>query len=149
MSKRSMQERKPGEDPVVAKSKPTLSLVSRSVNRSPMRDSGVRNADPPGIDKSIARNAASSSQAWHQNENTCPSIEKSMAKADQRSSIEKLLRKKQNRLTETKLTHHNFEILTPHTFRKSSQKLSRPEEDQMLDLEVDDNESSNTLRREH
>ena len=79
-----MHERKPGEELVVAKSKPTLSLVSRSVNRSPMLDSGVpystekygmqsRTSDPSGIEKLIARDvkemnedAASSSQVWHQ-----------------------------------------------------------------------------------
>ena len=67
---------------VVAKSTP-MSMVSRSVNRSPMLDSGVScnlenygmqswNADPSSNQKSIAQdvdeNAASSSQVRHQNE---------------------------------------------------------------------------------
>ena len=39
-----MQERKPGKEIVVAKSKPTLFFVSRSVHRSPMLDSGVHAA---------------------------------------------------------------------------------------------------------
>ena len=98
----------------MAKSKPALSLVSRSVNCSPMLDSGVsyslenygmqsRNSDPSGIEKAIARNvkdlsdnAASSSQVWHQNENTRSGIEISMSEAAQRSSVEKSIAKKTN-----------------------------------------------------
>ena len=41
MSKSLMQERRTGEEHVMAKSKPTMSLVSRSVNRSLTLDSGV------------------------------------------------------------------------------------------------------------
>ena len=41
MSKTLMQERKTREEPVVAKLKPTMILVSKSVNRSPTLDSGV------------------------------------------------------------------------------------------------------------
>ena len=133
-----MHERKPGEELVVVKSKPTWSLVSRSVNRSPMLDSGVsyssenygmqcRNSDRSGIKKVIARNvkdvnenAASSSEVWHQNENTRSGIEKSMAKAHQRSSIEKSTAKKikfdsqqQSRPITTSRS------LTLHTLRKS------------------------------
>ena len=91
-----------------------------------------RNSDPSDIEKSIARkvknaneNAASSSR--HQNENTRPSIEKSIAEI-------------QNRFTETRSTNHIFEILnTPYlekVFANVRQKLSRQEEDKMLDLGV-------------
>ena len=73
---------------MVAKIKPMMSLVSKSVNRSPTLDSGVSNspgncgmqsqsADRSGIGKTIARdvkdlngNTASSSQVWHQSENS-------------------------------------------------------------------------------
>ena len=91
-----------------------------------------RNSDPSDIEKSIARkvknvneNAASSSR--HQNENTRPSVEKSIAEI-------------QNRFTETRSTNHIFEILnTPYlekVFANVRQKLSRQEEDKMLDLGV-------------
>ena len=158
MSKRTTQAKEPGEILVVAKSKPTLSLVSRSVHRSPMLDSGVsygprndgmqcQNSDRSRIEKSTApqvkdvnENTTSSSQVWHQNENTRTSIEKSMAKADQRSSMKKSMAKMQNRLTETRLTHHNFEIFNVPYFEKVfpnvRKKLSRREEDQTLDLKV-------------
>ena len=43
MSKRQ-QEGKPGEERVVAKSKPMMSLVPKNANRSPMLDSGVSNS---------------------------------------------------------------------------------------------------------
>ena len=73
-----------------------------------MLDSGVsyspenygmqrRNSDSPGIENSIAGNVKDVNEntaSRHQNENTRPSIEKSMAKADTRSSIEKPISKK-------------------------------------------------------
>ena len=63
-----------------------------------------------------------------------------MSKADQRSSIEKSIAKKQNRLTETRLTHHNLEILNAtyleKVFASVQQKLSCLEEDQKLYLKV-------------
>ena len=144
ISKRLMQERKPGEEErVVAKSKPTLSLVSTTVNRSPTLDSAVscspenygmqsRNSDRSSIKKPIAQNvkdvnenAASSSQVWHQNENTCAGIGKSIAKADQRSGIGKSIAQILNRLTATRLSQlrdlfrtrlwTNFCVLTKNT----------------------------------
>ena len=114
---------------MVANSKPTMSVVLRSVSRSPTLDSGVsyslvncgmqgQNSDRSGIEKSIAQkvkdvneNTASCSRVWHQNENARTRIEKSTTKADQRSGIEKSIAKIQNRLTVTWLTHHKFEIL--------------------------------------
>ena len=129
-----------------------------SVNRSPTLGSGIsyglgkygmqsRTSDRSGIGKSIAQNVkdvnentASSSQVSRQNESTRTSTEKSMAKADQRSDIVKSIAKKHNRLTETRLTHHNVEIFTrPYlekVFANDPQKLSRQEEDRMLDLKA-------------
>ena len=156
--KRLMQERKPGEELVVANLKPTMSVVLRSVSRSPTLDSGVsyslgncgmqgQNSDRSGIEKSTAQkmkdeneNTASCSRVWHKNENARTRIEESTAKADQRSGIEKSTAKIQNRLTVTRLTHHKFEILDVPYFEKVSasvrQKLKRLEEDQILDLKV-------------
>ena len=75
----------------------------------------------------VNENAASSSKVWHQKKNTRSSIEKSIAKI-------------QNRLTETRLTHHNFEIFNvPYfetVFADVREKLSRQREDKMLDLGV-------------
>ena len=108
-----MQKRKAGEELVVAKSKPTLSLVSRSVNRSPMLDAGV---------------SCSPESYGTQSRNSDP------------SSIEKSMAREQDRLTETRLTHHNFEISnTPYLEKLLTNvrhKLSRQEVDQMLDLKV-------------
>ena len=101
--------------------KPTMSLVSRSANRSPTLDSGVsysqgnegmqsQYSDVSGIGKLKAQNVKdvndntpSSSQVRHQNRNTRAGIEKSIAKGDQRSSIGKLMVQIQNRLTEKKV----------------------------------------------
>ena len=155
MSKRQMQEAKLGEEErVVAESKPTLSLVSRSVDRSPTLDSDVsyspengemqsRNSDHSGIENSIARNvnenAASSSHVWHRNENTRSGIEKSIAMADERSGIKRSIAKIQNRLTETRSTHHNFEIFNfpySESLRQCTTKVEPPGEGRSLDLEV-------------
>ena len=91
----------------MANSKPTMSLVSKSVNLSPTLDSGVSNgplnfgmqsqsSDRSRIGKPTAQNVkdvnentASSSQVWHQDENT-------------RASIGKPIAEIQNRLTETR-----------------------------------------------
>ena len=108
-----------------------------------------RNSDPSGIEQAIARNvkdlkenAASSSEVWHQNENTRSGIKKSMSTAAQRSSIEKLTSEK----TKFNSQEQGRPITTSrsstlHTLRKSlrmcvRQKFSRPEQDQMLDLKV-------------
>ena len=104
MSKRSMQERKPGEEPVLAKSKP-VSLVSKRactgfgyiiqpVNYgTPRRNSDLTSTEKSGRDRN--ENAPSSSQVWHRNENPRPSIEKSKRDVNQsssRSSNENLMR---------------------------------------------------------
>ena len=70
MSKRPMQEKKAGEERVMAKSKPTMSLVLRSVNRYPTLDSvyhGTRKPIAQNV-KHVNENTATSSQVWHQNE---------------------------------------------------------------------------------
>ena len=68
--------------------------------------------------KDVNENTASSSQVWHQNENT-------------RFGIGNQLRKMLDRLSETKLTHHNFEIFNVTHFEKVfsnvRQLLSLPE----------------------
>ena len=91
-----------------------------------------QSSDRSGIGNTIARsvkdaneNAASSSQAWHQNENTRSSIGKPIAKSDQHSGIGKPIAQIQNRLTETRMTHHNFEIFNVHTSRKSSRMYDK------------------------
>ena len=60
-----------------------------------------KNSDRSSFEKSIAQNvhesAECSSQVWHHNENTRSGIEKSIAKADQHSRIEKSIAKIQNR----------------------------------------------------
>ena len=113
MSKRQ-QEGKPGaEERVVSKSKPMMGLVSKNASRSPMLGSGVshspeilgmqrQSSDSSGTGKPVARvvmdvneNAASSSQVWHQNENT-------------RSGIRKPVAITLNRLSETRLLHHKI-----------------------------------------
>ena len=111
---------------VMVKSKPTMSSVSRSVNRSPTLDSGV---------------SYSQGNYGMQSQNSdLSSIEKSIAKADWRSGIGKPIAQIHNRLTETKLAHNNFQIFNvPYlkkVFTNVRQKFSRHEEDQMLDLEV-------------
>ena len=145
MSKRSMQERKPGEERVVAKSKPMVSLVSKNANRSPMQDSSVcsssgsfgmqsQSSDRSGTGKPVARcvkvvneNTAPSSQVWHQNENT---------RSDFGKPVSKLL----DRLSETRFPHHNFEIFNVEhlekIFSSVRQRLSRPERDEVKDVDV-------------
>ena len=119
-----------------------------------------RNSDPSGIEKSIARNvedanesAASNSQMWHQNENNRSSIEKPMAKEDQRSRIEKSIAKVKNRLTETRLTHHNFTPYLGRVFANIRQKSRRRQNagsqsqwENLVNIHVSDNESSNSSR---
>ena len=105
MSKRRMQERKTGEEErVVAKSKPTMSLVSKTSNRSPTLDAGVFN---------------SPENFGMQNQSS------------DLSGIGKPMSKTMNRLTEPSLTHHTFEIVNvPHLEKASAnarQKFSRQE----------------------
>ena len=171
MSKRSMQVRKPREEPVLAKSKPVILVLS--VNQPPMLDSGTscspgnygKSWNPNLISTEKARrnkneNSAPSSEVYR-NENPRPSTEKSGRDVNQRSSTKKSCREEQNRLTETKLTHHNLQIFNrPYlekVFANVRQKLSRPQDDQMLDLNVNvltwglfvsDNGSCNSPRRE-
>ena len=112
MSKRWMQEIKPGEELVLAK---PISVVS--VNQSPIVDLGFSYS--PGNDEM---------PSWNSD---LTSIEKSRRDVNQRLSTEKSEREVQNRLTETRLTHHNLQILiTPQ------KKMNRPEDDQMLDHRV-------------
>ena len=118
------QERKTGEEPVLAKLKP-MSLVSKrvSANQSPTLDSCTSyslencrlcwNSDLTSTEKSGRdRNekSASSSEVWHKNVNPFPSAERSGREVEQRSSSGKLGREVQNQLTEVKLNHHNLEI---------------------------------------
>ena len=129
---------------MVANSKPTLSLVSRRVNglrrwirvchtAQGIKEWKVQNSDRSGFEKSIAQNvnenAAYRSQVWHQNENNRSGIGKSVAKAYQRSRLEKAIAIIQSRLAETRSTHHNFEIFNvPYLeklFADVRQKLSR------------------------
>ena len=67
--------------------------------------------------KGVKENTASSSQVWHQNENTFSGIGKPVAKL-------------RNRLSETRLIHHNFQMFNVNhlekVFSNVRQKLSRP-----------------------
>ena len=89
MSKRA-QERRTGEEPVVAKSKP-VSLISRSLsgNQSPMLHPGLSyspgnyrlggssdltSTETSGRDR--IENSASHSQVWHREDNPFPSTER-------------------------------------------------------------------------
>ena len=155
MLKRSMHERKPREEPALAKSKP-MSLVSKrvSVNQSLMLESGIshspKNYGMPSWNSDLTstekfgrdsnENEASSSQVWHRSGNPRPCIEKSRRNVNQRSSTEKSGRDVQNRLTETRLTHQNLQIVNrPYlekVFSNVQKKMNRPEDDQMLDLKV-------------
>ena len=111
--------RKPGEEPVVAKSMPTLNLVSRRVNRSPMLDSGC--TMQPGE----LWNAKLEFRSFRHREFD---VESRWTFKHREIDSENT-----NRLTETRLTHHNEVIFnTPYTWERSSNvqhKLSRPKED--------------------
>ena len=95
------------------KSKPTMVLISRSVNRSL---TGIGKPMAQNV-RDVKENTASSSQVWHQNENTRTSIEKSIAKADQRSRIGKPIAKIQNRnrVDPSQLP----DLRRPHSLRES------------------------------
>ena len=93
MSKR-VQERRTGEEPVVAQSRP-VRLISRSLsaNQSPMLDSGtpyspvnsdLTSAERSGRDRN--ENSASTSQVWHKDDNPLPSTERSVREMSQLSS---------------------------------------------------------------
>ena len=87
---------------MVAKSKPTMSLVSKTSNRSPTLDAGVFN---------------SPENFGMQNQSS------------DLSGIGKPMAQMMNRLTEPSLTHHTFEIVNvPHlerAFANARQKFSR------------------------
>ena len=99
MSK-SAQERRTGEEPVEAKSRPvSLILRSLSADQPPMLDSGTSyslescrlgwNSDLTGPEKSgreRSENSASSSQVWHRDDNPFTSTERSGRETNQRSS---------------------------------------------------------------
>ena len=77
------------------------------------------------VAKGVNEDTASSSQVWHQNKNT-------------RSGIVKPVSKMINRLGETRLTHHNFQILSvdhlEKVFSNVRQSLSRPQGEEMQDI---------------
>ena len=127
MSKRSMQDRKLGEEPVLAKSKP-VSLESKrmSVNPYPMPDSGIScNMENYGM------------PSWN---SFLTSTEKSGRDRNKRSTTKKSYREVQDRLTGTRLTHHSPKICNrpylENVFSNVQKKTKRPEDDQMLDLKV-------------
>ena len=113
---------------MAATSKPMMSLVSKIANRSPTVDSRASNrsgtlgtqsssSDRTGIGKPVAKglkeNTGSSSQVWHQDENTNARLENPGAET-------------RNRLSDTKLTHHNFQISNVgHLERESFQLYGR------------------------
>ena len=115
MSKRLMQERNTGEERVMATSKRTMSEIglrrwirvyhaARGITKMLCVYSDRSGIGKPKVQnvKDASENAASSSQVWHLNENIRNGIEKSTAKADQRSVIGKPIAQIQNRLTETR-----------------------------------------------
>ena len=124
MSKRA-QERRSGEELVVAKSRP-VSLISRSFElriNLPMLDSGTSyspgncrlgwNSDLTSTEKSgrdRSESSASSSHVSNRDDNPFPSTERSGREMNQRSRTGKPGREEQNQLTEVTLNHHNLEI---------------------------------------
>ena len=104
--------RKTGEDRVVAKSKAMMSLVSKNANRSPTLDSGASNS---------------------------PVTLEMQCQSSYRSGTGKPVAKMLHRLSETRLTHHNFEIFNVNhlekVFSNVRQKLNRPERDEMKDVQ--------------
>ena len=58
----------------------------------------------------VNENTESSSQVWHQNANT-------------RSRIEKQVARMLNRLSETRLTHHNFQTFNVRHFEKLCSRM--------------------------
>ena len=128
MSKRQMQEEKRGEEErVVAKSKPMMSSVSKTANRSPTAlgssasdrtgtlGAHSSNSDRTGTWRAVARGVnettASSSQVWHSDA---------------------------NRTIGAKVSHHNFQICNhlENVYSCVRQKSSRPQGDEMLDIDV-------------
>ena len=135
ISKRQMQEEIPAEEArVVARSKPMMSLVPKTANRSPTAlgssasDSlGTLGAQSSSSDRTsmlkpvaegLNENTASSSQVWHSDANTITT----------------------NKTIDTKLFHHNFQISNVDHLKKVYSnvrlKLSRPQGDEMLDIDV-------------
>ena len=144
MSRRA-QQRRTGEELVVAKSRP-VSLISRSLsaNQSAMLDSGTLHSsgwifDLTSTEKSgrdSTENSASSSQVWHRGDYPLSINGKSVREMNQRSSTRKSGPDLQNQLTEVKLNHHNLEISNTRyvekVFADVRQKLNRQEDDQTV-----------------
>ena len=127
IQKPNAQERRTGEELVLAKSKP-VSLMPRrlSANQSLTLDSGISYTSTQKSGRERNENSASSSQVWHRDDNLFPSTERSGREMNQRSSNRKQRREVQNQLTEVKLNHHNLEI-SPilDTLRKSSRMFDK------------------------
>ena len=129
--------KKKTDEPVVATSKPT-SLVSRSGS---IPDGCIR--QPAWIMECkvgiqiLQTSTNRSREMWTK---TPHPVLKCGIKMENPRPTSKWTAKTQNRLTETRLTHHNLEISnTPHftdVFANVQPKLSRPEEGQMLDFKV-------------
>ena len=156
MSKRT-QERRTGEEPVVAKSRP-VSLISRSLsaNQSPMLDSGTScspgdyrfgwSSDPTSAERSVrdrVENSASRTQEWHRDDDPFSSTERSEREMNPPSGTTgRPLGGVQNQLTEVKLDHHNLQVSdTPYiekVFTNVRQQLNRSEDDEMLDQRVNE-----------
>ena len=148
MPKRA-QERRIGEELVVAKSRP-VSLMSRSLTakQSPcwirVNHTARRIADWVEIQKfgrDRNENSASSSQVWRRDDNPFPRTERSVREMNERSSTGKPGREVQNQLTEVTLDHDNVEICSNRFFEKVfsniRQKVESPEDDQrVLDQKV-------------
>ena len=93
---------------MVAKSKPMMDLVSKTVSQSPIalgssasNSPGALNSDRTDMGKPVAKvsneNTASSSQVWHSDANTITSMEKTVAETTKKT-------------IGANISHHNFEI---------------------------------------
>ena len=117
----------PGEELVGAKSKP-MSLVSRSVNRSPMLDSGLSHS--PGNMECGSRNR--SREMWTKTQHPVlksgikmktlvqASRNRCRRQINAQASIDISIAKVRNRLKEPRMTHHNSEIFNTPYLEKSS-----------------------------
>ena len=136
MSKRQQEETSREQERVVAKSKPMMSLVSKTANRSSASSPGTLGAlsslsDRTSIVKAVAEglneNTASSSQVWRSGANT-------------NTSMGKLVAETRNKHIGTKLFHYNFQIFNVDHLEKVCsnvrQKLSRLQGDEMLNIDV-------------
>ena len=140
-----MQEEKPGEEErMVAKSKPMMSLVSKTANQSPTAlgssasnsqetlKAHSSNSDRTGSGRPVAKglNAnTSSSQVWHSDANTITSTERPVAETTKET-------------IGSMLSHHNLEISGSNVghlekvYPNVRQKLSRPQRSDVLDIDI-------------